>query len=98
MADPNQVLAPEPAGTEAAYRPISGLAIAGFTLACLYQVVVGVSMAVAVRQGVPLFLPIGTFLLPIGGALLCFLAQRHIRNSEGTRAGLRLARWGLWLS
>src|SRR5262249_12784564 len=28
---------------------------------------------------------------------LSLLGQRHIKNSEGTRAGLPLARWGFWL-
>ena len=43
MADPNQVLTPEHAGAEAVYRPISGLAITGLTLAGLYVLVVAVS-------------------------------------------------------
>jgi len=98
MADPNQVVAVEPAGAEAAYRPVSGLAIAGFILACLYFVVVQVTIVAALIQGGGFFLHTAFFLMPIGGAVLCFLAQRQIRASEGTRAGLGLARWGLWLS
>ena len=99
MADPNnQVLTQEPAGAEAAYRPISGLAIAGLTLACVYVLVVAVSTGAALIQGAGFFLPNALFLVPLAGAVLCLLAQRQIRGSEGTRAGLALARWGLWLS
>lgn len=98
MADPNQVLTPEPAGAQAAYRPISGLAIAGLSLACLYVLVVAVTTLAALIQGAGFFLPNELLLVPLAGAVLCFLAQRQIRTSEGTRAGLGLARWGLWLS
>jgi hypothetical protein len=98
MADPNQVLTPEPAGAEAGYRPISGLAIAGLALAGIYALVISVSTVAGLIQGSGFFLPNELLLLPIGGALLCFLAQRQIRASEGTRAGLTVARWGLWLS
>ena len=98
MADPNQVLTQEPAGAEAAYKPISGLAIAGIILAGLFVLVVAVATVAGLIQGAGFFLPTFLMLLPIGGAILSFLAQRQIRASEGTRAGLGLARWGLWLS
>src|SRR5262249_31610009 len=99
MADPNQVLTtPEPAGAETGYRPLSGLAIAGFALAILYALVVLVSTVVGLIQGLGFFLPNELLLAPIAGAILCFLGQRQIRRSEGTKAGLALARWGLWLS
>jgi len=98
MADPNQVVAAEPAGAESVYRPVSGLAIAGFTVGCLYFGVVLITIVVALIQRGGFFLHDAFLLMPIGGAVLCFLAQRQIRASEGTRAGLGLARWGLWLS
>jgi hypothetical protein len=37
-------------------------------------------------------------LLAVAGAVVSFLAQRQINNSEGTLAGTTLARWGLWLA
>jgi hypothetical protein len=98
MTEPNQAVVPEPAGAEAAYRPISGLAVAGFSLACLYTGVVAISTLTALIVGGAYFLSDFFFLLALVAAVLCFLAQRHIRASEGTRAGLPLARWGLWLS
>src|SRR5712691_7439167 len=86
------------AGEPLVYRPISGLAVAGLALAGLYTALVIVSTLVALIQGIPFFLPGWVVLLAVAGACLSFLAQRHIQNSEDTRAGLALARWGFWLS
>src|SRR5262249_49022994 len=44
------------------------------------------------------FLPTPLLAVALGGVVLSVLALRQIRNSEGTRAGTGLARWGLWLS
>jgi hypothetical protein len=96
MADPSPVL---PQSSESlAYRPIAGLAVAGLALACLYTAMVAISTTVALVQGNPFFLPNWMVLLAAGGAVVSFLALRQIQNSEGTRAGTGLARWGLWLS
>lgn len=80
------------------YRPISGLAIAGMALAGLYAFFVVISTAVALIQGIPFFLPAWFLLLAVGGATFSFAAIRQIQNSEGTRAGMKLARAGLWIS
>ena len=80
------------------YRPISGLAIAGITLAGLYTFFVVISTAVALIQGIPFFLPKWFLVLAVGGAGFSIAAIRQIQNSEGTRAGMKLARAGLWIS
>jgi hypothetical protein len=98
MAEPTPVAPPEHLGDTLVYRPVSGLAIAGLALALLYTAMVLVSTAVALVQGTPFFLSDLTVLLAIAGAGLSLLGMWQIRTSEGTRAGLKVARWGLWLS
>jgi hypothetical protein len=96
MAEP--LPATEPVAETVAYKPLSGFAIAGLALACLFAVLVLVSAAVALVQGVPFFFTPWLLLVAGAGLVLSFIAQSHIRNSEGTRAGLGLARAGLWIS
>jgi hypothetical protein len=88
---------PPAAGPEV-YRPLSALAIAGLALAAIYVALVAIVAGVAFFQATPVFLPAWTLLLAIAAAALSLLGQWHIRESEGTRAGLALARWGLGLS
>jgi hypothetical protein len=38
------------------------------------------------------------FVVPLIAGAVCFFARLHIRQSEGTLAGLVLAAWGWWLS
>jgi hypothetical protein len=86
------------AGASVGYRPISGLALAGFLLSCLFVGLVVVSTLIALVQGLPVFLPTAALWLAAAAAGVCFLALLRIRNAEGTMAGTVLARWGLWLS
>lgn len=86
-----------PAPETPVYRPVSVLAITGFTLAVLHAlgvVLIGVS---AWRLGTPLLIPWILVLAGLGGALSA-AAWLQIARSEGTRAGLGLAKWGWWLS
>lgn len=79
------------------YRPLSGLALAGLICSGLYAALVLVSIAVGLVGRLSLMLPGWLVPLPIAGVVLSLLGLRQIRNSEGTRAGERLAGWGLWL-
>jgi hypothetical protein len=81
-----------------AYQPISGWAIAGFTIGSLYTLLVVICALVGLHQGAPVFFPAWIMAFAILGLALSILALRHIRNSEGTRAGAKLARAGIWLS
>jgi len=74
------------------------LALAGFFLSCLFTGIVVLSAVVALVKDIPILLPRWALGLAIVAAIVCFLAQRRIRDSEGTLAGMVLARWGLWLS
>jgi hypothetical protein len=98
MSEPNPVLTPDRPGEPLVYRPLSGLAVAGFGFAVAYAVLVVVGGLVALVNGDPFLMGMGTFVIPVAGAVLCFAAQWQIRNAEGTRAGTALARWGWWLS
>ncbi len=91
---------PVPPVTETlAYQPISGYAIAGIGVAGLLFLLVVILTIVALTQSAPLFVPAWMLaLMAVAGVVLCLLAQNHIQNSEGTRAGAKLARIGLWLS
>jgi hypothetical protein len=98
---PNQSLPPAPlqsAEEPIAYKPISGWAIAGCAAGGLFAVLTLVSTIVALVQGAPMFFHVSTVGLAVAGVVLSLLGQRHIQNSEGTRAGAKLARIGLWLS
>jgi hypothetical protein len=78
---------------------MSVLAIAGLGLAFVNAAVVLIGGLVAFRSGSPLLL--GTFLgvgMPLLAFVLCVLARWQIVRSEGTRAGLGLAKLGMWLS
>src|SRR5437764_514906 len=80
------------------YRPLSIWAIAGFAVAVLYAVLVVVGGLAGLILGSPLLLGTWGFLLPIVSAAIAFVGRRQVAHSEGTRAGLKLAVWGWWLS
>src|SRR5262245_50233887 len=85
-------------GADPVYRPISVLAMIGLGVAILYAVIVIVGGFIAFRSGSPLLL--GTLMsvgVPLVAFVLCALARWQIARSEGTRAGLPMAQWGLWL-
>jgi hypothetical protein len=83
---------------EIAYQPISGWAVGGFAAGALFALMVIVATAVALSQGAPMFFPIWVIGLAVLGIVLSLLGQWHVQSSEGTRAGGKLARIGLWLS
>ncbi|MSQ94028.1 MAG: hypothetical protein EXR98_05665 [Gemmataceae bacterium] len=89
---------PPPLRDALAYQPISGWAIAGLTAGGLFALLVIVSTAVGLFQGAPVFFPIWIVGVPIVGMILSWTGQRHVQNSEGTRAGAPLARWGFGIS
>jgi hypothetical protein len=83
-----------------AYRSVSILAILGFTLACLYAVIIfaGAVISFAFTR-TPWLLPISLALaIPLIAAALCWVARGQILSSEGTLAGLPLTKWGMSIS
>lgn len=95
MSEPQTTTTPQ---EPLAYRPISGWAIAGCGAGGLFAVLVAASTIVGLFQGSPVFFPMWVVVLPALGILLSLLGQRDIQNSEGTRAGGKIANAGLWLS
>jgi hypothetical protein len=100
MADtlPTQDIGGPPTGAPLVYRPISGVALVGFVLSCLFGALVLITTLFALAQGSPIFLPGWAIALAAAGAVVSLIAQVHIRRSEGILAGNTLAAWGLWLS
>ncbi len=80
------------------YRRISGFAIAGLVVAAFFSLYIVVVGAWALFQGSPLLLPPVMWALPVLGAALSLTAILLISRSEGTLAGLKLAKCGWWLS
>ncbi len=81
-----------------AYQPVSGWAVAGCAVGGVFALLVAICTIVALSQGAPLFFPIWILGLAIVGVILSLIGQRHVQNSEGTRAGAKLAKVGFWLS
>jgi hypothetical protein len=101
MASPPQLRTTESPPSAEGYRPVSVLAIAGLSIALLQSLLLLGFAINALVKGSPLvdpwILPFALISLMAGG-LLSLLAWWQIRQSEGTRAGLALAKWGWWLS
>jgi hypothetical protein len=91
---------PAPTGTEQpiAYQPVSGWAVAGCAAGGVFAFLVAICTIVALTQGAPLFFPMWILALAVVGVVLSLIGQRHVQNSDGTRAGAKLATVGFWLS
>jgi hypothetical protein len=92
-------LTPIPAAqrpAEPGYQPLSGYAVAAvivaglFALLLVQQVVVGL-----LYRQTPL--TYGLLPLAVGGVVLAVIGRTHVRNSEGTRTGGRLANAAWWV-
>lgn len=84
--------------SDVVYRPLSGLALAGFALSCLFGGVVVLSAGIAIFQGAPFFFPNWTLFLAAAGFVVSWCGLSDVRNSEGTKAGQQLATYGMWIS
>jgi hypothetical protein len=80
------------------YQPVSAWAIAGLGIGIVCTLALGSSTVVGLFQGAPVFFPMWVLAAPLSGVVVSLIGQRHVRSSEGTRAGAGLARAGLWLS
>src|SRR5436309_1078975 len=89
---------PADRGDDAVYRPLSSFAIAAFSIAAVYTVIVVVGAIISALKGMP-WLMHGLFaLLPISAVILGGIAWLEIRASEGTRTGRSLAGWAITVS
>jgi hypothetical protein len=98
MDQPKTPLATQTAADTIDYKPLSVPAVLGLVAACLFVVLALVLFGLSLKQGDPFFLAPWTFGLPIAGAALSAVGLWQVAGSEGTRAGAKLARWGLGIS
>jgi hypothetical protein len=84
------------------YKPLSLFAVAGVVVAAVYVTLLLIGAVAAYFKSEPFFEPLflGAWgiVLASAGAVLSALGLWEIHNSEGTRAGTLLAKWGLALS
>jgi hypothetical protein len=81
---------------EANYQPVSGYAVAAILVAGLFAVFTLVLIYVGVRQQrTPLSYEV--LVLAAGGIVLAIIGRSQIKNSEGTRTGLRLTAIAWWI-
>jgi hypothetical protein len=98
---PARPVAPAPEGRADAapdYRPLALAAIGGFSLAALYAAFLVVCWLAAWFSGTPLLMSPLTLLLPLAALVVSALGWLQVQRSEGTRAGAKLALWGMALS
>lgn len=86
------------ASSDVVYRPLSTMALVGFGISCLFGGVVVLSTLIAVAQGAAFFFSNWILLLALAAFLISWSGLNEVRNSEGTKAGQKLATWGMWIS
>ena len=81
---------------EPGYQPLSGYAVAAVVVAGLFAVVLVALVVVGLTSNrTPLTYQV--LALAVAGIVLAVAGRSHIRNSEGTRTGLRLANGAWWV-
>src|SRR5262245_48311667 len=78
------------------YQPVSGYAVAALVAAGVFAVILAFVAVIAVRSGRSV-LSWELMVLPILGIILAIIGRSQIRNSEGTRTGLKLASVAWWI-
>jgi hypothetical protein len=78
------------------YQPVSGYAVAAALVAGVFAVIAAVLLVQAVFSGRTALWD-ELLAVPVLGIILAAIARSHIRNSEGTRTGLRLATTAWWV-
>ena len=84
--------------TDSAYRPLSLFALAGFGVSCLFGGVVLLSALMGLVKGSVFFFPNWVLLIAAAGFVLSWCGLSDVRNAEGTKAGQKLAIYGMWIS
>lgn len=87
-----------PSTGEETYQPISGFALAGLFVSAGFALLVLLSAGIAIVLGAPVFYSRWLLLMPIAGFVLSLVGRNQILGSDGTRAGLRLAHWGIGIA
>lgn len=95
MADTNPIQSLQ-RPTESAYQPLSGYAVAAALCAGIFAVVVLSLLVFSMISG-RMALDSWLLALPLAGIVLSAIGRSHIRNSEGTRSGLKMASLSWWV-
>jgi hypothetical protein len=78
------------------YQPVSAYAVAAAVAAGVFVVILIVLLIAAITsQRAPMWIEL--LLIPAVGWILAIIARNHVRNSEGTRTGARLAARVWWV-
>jgi hypothetical protein len=80
----------------ARYQPLSLLAVAAIVTTSLYTITVLVLTVMGLYSRKPVLEPV-LILLAVVGVCVALAARWHVANSEGTRAGMGLAKAALWM-
>ena len=83
--------------SDSEYEPVSGYAVAAAAITGLFVVAL-VAIAVQTMIASRAARSWELLVLPIAGFIFAVIARSHIRNSEGTRTGMRLANICWWVS
>ena len=82
--------------SDPSYQPVSAYAVAAAVAAGLFSVILIILLVAAFTASrAPMWIEL--LLIPIVGVILAAIARSHIRNSEGTRTGARLASAAWWV-
>lgn len=80
------------------YQRISGFAVAGLVVGTLFVLFLLIQVVVGLLSHSTVLLPLWLEFFAALGVCLSLIGMRTIRNSDGTLAGLKIAKVGLWLS
>lgn len=83
--------------SEPAYQPVSGYAVAASLVAGFFLIILLVLIVASFNSRQPL-LSYELLVLAATGVILAAIARSQIRNSEGTRIGIKLANAAWWVS
>ena len=81
---------------DSGYQPLSGYAVAAIVVATAFaMILLALVISALVSRRSVIFWEL--LALPIVGIILAAIARSHIRNSEGTRTGARMANSSWWI-
>lgn len=80
------------------YQRISGFAVAGLVVGSLFVLFLLVQVVIGFLSGSTVLLPLWLEFFAALGVCLSLIGLRAIRNSDGTLAGVKIAKAGIWIS
>jgi hypothetical protein len=84
--------------SDTGYQRISGFAIAGFVIGLLFVLFLLIQIVIGFLSHSTVLLPLWLEFFAALGVCLSLIGLRSIRNSDGTLAGVKIAKAGMWIS